>query len=106
MTARSGFFKPFSALVLAPALLTAMLSIAREPGIVTASSTSTEPSGCWVTCRPGSWGGLVAHPAKHPQTRAANALKFAVGVISPAGQGVSAAYRIGGQQMFFPEAPP
>ena len=52
------------------------------------------------------YGVLVVNPARHPQTRAADAQKFADWVISPAGQGVIATYKISGQQLFFPNAAP
>lgn len=48
------------------------------------------------------YGAMVVNPAKHPQTRVAEAQKFVDWVISPAGQGVIASYRSGGEQLFFP----
>ena len=50
------------------------------------------------------YGVMVVNPAKHPQTRVAEAQKFVDWVISPAGQGVIAAYKINGEQLFFPNA--
>ena len=50
------------------------------------------------------YGVLVVNPAKHPRTKVAEAQKFVDWVISPAGQGVIASYRIGGEQLFFPNA--
>ena len=50
------------------------------------------------------YGVMVVNPAKHPQAKAAEAQKFVDWVISPAGQGVIASYKIGGQQLFFPNA--
>ena len=50
------------------------------------------------------YGVLVVNPVKHPQTKAGEAQKFVDWVTSPAGQGVIASYRIGGQQLFFPNA--
>ena len=50
------------------------------------------------------YGVLVVNPAKHPQTKVTEAQKFVDWVISPAGQGVIAAYKIGGEQLFFPNA--
>ncbi len=50
------------------------------------------------------YGVMVVNPAKHPQTKVAEAQKFVDWVISPAGQGVIASYKIGGQQLFFPNA--
>jgi len=49
------------------------------------------------------YGVLVVNPARHPQAKAAQAQKFADWVTSPAGQGVIASYKIGGQQLFFPD---
>ena len=50
------------------------------------------------------YGVLVVNPVKHPHTRTAEAQKFVDWVISPAGQGVIASYKIGGEQLFFPNA--
>ena len=49
-------------------------------------------------------GVMVVNPVKHPQTRAVEAQKFVDWVISPVGQGVIAGYKIGGEQLFFPNA--
>ena len=50
------------------------------------------------------YGVLVINPAKHPHTKVAEAQKFADWVTSAAGQSVIAAYKIEGQQLFFPNA--
>ena len=50
------------------------------------------------------YGVLVVNPARHPQTRTVEAQKFVDWVTSPAGQGVIAGYKIGGEQLFFPNA--
>lgn len=50
------------------------------------------------------YGVMVVNPAKHPQTKAAEAQKFVDWVISPAGQNVIAGYKINGEQLFFPNA--
>ena len=50
------------------------------------------------------YGVMVVNPAKHPQTRLVEGRKFVDWVISPAGQGVIAGYRINGEQLFFPNA--
>jgi tungstate transport system substrate-binding protein len=50
------------------------------------------------------YGVLVVNPAKHPHTKMAEAQKFADWVTSNAGQAVIAAYKIEGQQLFFPNA--
>jgi len=50
------------------------------------------------------YGVMVVNPAKHPQVKAAAAQKFVDWVISPAGQAVVAAYKINGEQLFFPNA--
>ena len=50
------------------------------------------------------YGVLVVNPAKHPQTKVLEAQQFVDWVISPAGQGVIASYKISGQQLFFPNA--
>ena len=50
------------------------------------------------------YGVLVVNPAKHPHAKVADAQKFAEWVVSTAGQGVIARYKIGGEQLFFPNA--
>ena len=50
------------------------------------------------------YGVMVVNPAKHPQTKVAGAQKFVDWVTSPAGQGVIAGFKIGGEQLFFPNA--
>jgi len=51
------------------------------------------------------YGVMVVDPARHPHVKAALAQAFADWVVSPAGQGAIADYRIGGEQLFFPNAP-
>jgi len=50
------------------------------------------------------YGVMVVNPAKHPQVKLADAQKFVDWVVSPAGQNAIAAYKIGGEQLFFPNA--
>ena len=50
------------------------------------------------------YGVMVVNPAKHSKTKVAEAQKFVDWVVSPAGQGVIAGYKIGGEQLFFPNA--
>jgi tungstate transport system substrate-binding protein len=50
------------------------------------------------------YGVMVVNPAKHPHVKAALAQNFADWVVSPAGQQAIAAYKIGGEQLFFPNA--
>jgi len=50
------------------------------------------------------YGVMVVNPAKHPQTKAAEAQKFVDWVTGPAGQAVIAGYKINGEQLFFPNA--
>jgi len=50
------------------------------------------------------YGVMVVNPARYPHVKQALAQTFADWVVSPAGQGVIASYRIGGEQLFFPNA--
>ncbi|PLX74858.1 MAG: tungsten ABC transporter substrate-binding protein [Azoarcus sp.] len=50
------------------------------------------------------YGVMVINPAKHPHVKAAEAQQFVDWVVSPAGQAEIAAYKIGGEQLFFPNA--
>ena len=52
------------------------------------------------------YGVMVVNPAKHPHVKQADAQKFVDWITSPAGQGVIADYKIGGEQLFFPNAGP
>ncbi|MDQ6630092.1 MAG: substrate-binding domain-containing protein [Pseudomonadota bacterium] len=52
------------------------------------------------------YGVIVVNPARHPHVKLALAQAFADWVISPAGQAAIASYRIGGEQLFFPNAAP
>ena len=50
------------------------------------------------------YGVMVVNPAKHPHVKKDLAQAFADWVVSPAGQASIAAYKIGGEQLFFPNA--
>lgn len=50
------------------------------------------------------YGVMAVNPAKHAHVKAAPAQKFVDWILSPAGQASIAAYRIGGEQLFFPNA--
>lgn len=50
------------------------------------------------------YGVMVVNPARHPHVRYALAQAFADWLVSPRGQSVIASYRIGGEQLFFPNA--
>jgi tungstate transport system substrate-binding protein len=52
------------------------------------------------------YGVMVVNPDKHPHVKAALAQRFAAWVVSQAGQDAIAAYKIDGQQLFFPNAAP
>ena len=50
------------------------------------------------------YGVMLVNPAKHPHVKAADGQKFIDWVVSPSGQSVIASYKIGGEQLFFPNA--
>jgi len=50
------------------------------------------------------YGVMVVNPAKHPHVKKDLAQAFADWVVSPAGQTAIAGYKIGGEQVFFPNA--
>ena len=50
------------------------------------------------------YGVMLVNPAKHPQTKVTEGQKFVDWVVSNAGQAVIASYKIGGEQLFFPNA--
>jgi tungstate transport system substrate-binding protein len=50
------------------------------------------------------YGVMVVNPAKHPQVKVALAQGFVDWVVSPVGQAAIANYKIGGEQVFFPNA--
>jgi tungstate transport system substrate-binding protein len=49
---------------------------------------------------------VVVNPVRHPHVKVALAQQFADWVVSAAGQATIAGYRIGGEQLFFPNAGP
>ena len=50
------------------------------------------------------YGVIVVNPAKHPHVKRELAQAFADWIVSPAGQQTIASYKVGGQQLFFPDA--
>ena len=50
------------------------------------------------------YGVMLVNPTKHPQTKVVEGQKFVDWVVSNAGQAVIASYKIGGEQLFFPNA--
>ncbi|MEI8030563.1 MAG: substrate-binding domain-containing protein [Comamonadaceae bacterium] len=50
------------------------------------------------------YGVMLVNPARHPHVKAVDGQKFVDWVVSAAGQAVIAAYKIGGEQVFFPNA--
>ncbi len=50
------------------------------------------------------YGVMVVNPSMFPHVKAALAQQFADWLVSPAGQQVVASYKIGGEQLFFPNA--
>ena len=50
------------------------------------------------------YGVMAINPAKHPHVKTAEAQKFVDWIVSPAGQSTIAGYKIGGEQLFFPNA--
>jgi tungstate transport system substrate-binding protein len=50
------------------------------------------------------YGVMVVNPARHPQVKTEGAQAFADWLVSAAGQAVIASYKIGGEQLFFPNA--
>ena len=52
------------------------------------------------------YGVMIVSPQKHPHVDVKGAQKFIDWVISPAGQSAIAAYKINGEQLFFPNATP
>ena len=50
------------------------------------------------------YGVMLVNPAKHPHVKAAEGQKFVVWLTTKPGQDVIASYKIGGEQLFFPNA--
>jgi tungstate transport system substrate-binding protein len=50
------------------------------------------------------YGVIVVNPAKHPHVKNALAQAFADWVVSTDGQATISSYKIGGEQLFFPNA--
>lgn len=52
------------------------------------------------------YGVMLVNPAKHPHVKAADGQAFIDWLVSPEGQAAIASYKIGGEQLFFPNAAP
>jgi tungstate transport system substrate-binding protein len=52
------------------------------------------------------YGVMLVNPAKHPQVKKDLGQQFVDWVVSPQGQAAIAGYKIGGEQLFFPNAAP
>lgn len=52
------------------------------------------------------YGVILVNPAKHPHVKSADGQAFIDWLVSPEGQGAIAAFKIGGEQQFFPNAAP
>jgi tungstate transport system substrate-binding protein len=50
------------------------------------------------------YGVMLVNPAKHPSVKRADGQAFVDWLVSPEGQAAIASYRIGGEQLFFPNA--
>jgi tungstate transport system substrate-binding protein len=50
------------------------------------------------------YGVMLVNPARHPHVKAADGQKFIDWLVSPAGQAAIASYKVGGEQLFFPNA--
>ena len=50
------------------------------------------------------YGLILVNPAKHPHVKSADGQRFIDWLVSDAGQSTIAAYKIGGEQLFFPNA--
>ncbi len=50
------------------------------------------------------YGVILVNPAKHPHVKRAEGVAFMDWLVSPEGQASIASYKIGGEQLFFPEA--
>lgn len=51
------------------------------------------------------YGVMLVNPAKHPSVKAGDGQAFIDWLISPMGQQTIASYKVGGEQLFFPDAP-
>jgi tungstate transport system substrate-binding protein len=50
------------------------------------------------------YGVILVNPAKHPSVKKAEGLAFMDWLVSPEGQSAIASYKVGGEQLFFPDA--
>lgn len=50
------------------------------------------------------YGVMLVNPARHPHVKAAEGQRFVDWLVSPAGQAAIAGFKIGGEQLFFPNA--
>jgi len=47
---------------------------------------------------------MLVNPAKHPTVKAQDGQAFIDWLVSPKGQDIIAGYKVGGEQLFFPDA--
>jgi len=52
------------------------------------------------------YGVMLVNPAKHPHVKRDLGQRFVDWIVSPQGQAAIAGYKIGGEQLFFPNAAP
>jgi tungstate transport system substrate-binding protein len=52
------------------------------------------------------YGVMLVNPQKHPNVKVADGQAFVDWLISPEGQKAIAGYKIGGEELFFPDASP
>jgi ABC-type tungstate transport system permease subunit len=104
-----------------PAIVVALLGHAtiafEQPApqsIILASTTSVENSGLLAHILPAFTKGdprllnrydvILLNPAKHPVPKQALAARFAQWLVSPEGQAAIGAYKVHGEQLFYPSA--
>jgi ABC-type tungstate transport system permease subunit len=72
------------------------------PGCLQIAANSQSSSKAIGGCS--KYGVILVNPAKHPHVRAKEGQTFIDWLISPQGQSTIADYKIGGEQLFFPNA--
>jgi len=75
-----------------------------EPRFDTPNRCHTWPHAAEFSIRFNQYGVMLVNPVKHPQVKVVDGQTLVDWVTSTAGPGVIVGYKIGGEQVFFPNA--
>ena len=83
-------------------LIQSSAKVAEAPAVV--SRAGYQPRQWYATSVPSTVVAALVNPAKHPTVKDKDGQAFVDWLISPKGQETIAGYKVGGEQLFFPNA--